>query len=319
MREVVNAVFYVPAASRKRVAGEDFAAMSNSDPTLFERLAKVEPAKLARVLTTTGRKPPLRTDKFLGFRGEWLRQSLRCGGQTAQNPVTAHSFIPEKASRATMKRVNGPKWRGQAAKAQSLASKPPILTEVFGWMWSARGKDFSRAGAWSGCARRERVRKDFRFHWERNSPDSEMVLKDHRRTVNAVAVTADGRRAVSGSADNTVQVCDLEGGQVPLVLVGHTDGVSAVAVTADGRRAVSGSHDHTLRLWDLESGKEIGIFTAEGGMYSCVVAPDGRTIVATDGLSRIHFLRLVEADPTKPAIGETKIQLLRLEEPATDS
>jgi len=50
MREVVNAVFYVPAASRKRVAGEDFAAMSNSDPTLFERLAKVEPAKLARLL-----------------------------------------------------------------------------------------------------------------------------------------------------------------------------------------------------------------------------------------------------------------------------
>ena len=50
MREVVNAVFYVPAASRKRVAGEDFAAMSNSDPRLFERLAKVEPAKLARLL-----------------------------------------------------------------------------------------------------------------------------------------------------------------------------------------------------------------------------------------------------------------------------
>jgi hypothetical protein len=37
-----------------------------------------------------------------------------------------------------MKRVNGPKWRGQTAKAQSLASKPPILTEAFGWMWSAR-------------------------------------------------------------------------------------------------------------------------------------------------------------------------------------
>ena len=25
-----------------------------------------------RVLTTSGRKPPLRTNKFLGFRGEWL-------------------------------------------------------------------------------------------------------------------------------------------------------------------------------------------------------------------------------------------------------
>jgi hypothetical protein len=41
---------FVPTASRKRVAGEVFAAMSNSDPTLFERLAKVEPAKLAQLL-----------------------------------------------------------------------------------------------------------------------------------------------------------------------------------------------------------------------------------------------------------------------------
>src|SRR5260370_12870483 len=41
---------FVPTASRKRVAGEVFTAMSNSDPTLFERLAKVEPAKLARLL-----------------------------------------------------------------------------------------------------------------------------------------------------------------------------------------------------------------------------------------------------------------------------
>jgi hypothetical protein len=35
-------------------------------------------------------------------------------------------------------------------------------------------KDFGRAGAWAGCARRERVRKDFRFHWERNHQISEI-------------------------------------------------------------------------------------------------------------------------------------------------
>ena len=40
-----------------------------------------------RVLTTTARKPPLRTDTLLGFLGELLQQSLRCGGQSAQNLV----------------------------------------------------------------------------------------------------------------------------------------------------------------------------------------------------------------------------------------
>ena len=33
-----------------RVAGEDFAVMSSSDPTLLEQLTKVEPAKLVRLL-----------------------------------------------------------------------------------------------------------------------------------------------------------------------------------------------------------------------------------------------------------------------------
>ena len=41
-------------------------------------------------------------------------------------------------------------------------------------------------------------------------------------------------------------------------------------------------------------------------------------IVVGDNLGRVHFLRLVEADPTKPAIGETKIQLLQHKQLGTD-
>jgi hypothetical protein len=48
---------------------------------------------------------------------------------------------------------------------------------------------------------------------------------------------------------------------------------------------------------------------------SCVgslgVTLDGRTIVAGDEFGRVRFLRLVEADKTKPPIGDTKIQLLQ--------
>jgi hypothetical protein len=52
-------------------------------------------------------------------------------------------------------------------------------------------------------------------------------------------------------------------------------------------------------------------------MYKCVVAADGRTIVAGGRLGRIHLLQIVEADPTKPPIVETKIQLLRQKEELT--
>ena len=67
----------------------------------------------------------------------------------------------------------------------------------------------------------------------------------------AVAVTADGRQAVSASEDGTLKLWDLARGATLRTLRGHTDRVNAVAVTADGRQAVSASADGTLKLWDL--------------------------------------------------------------------
>jgi WD40 repeat protein len=123
-------------------------------------------------------------------------------------------------------------------------------------------------------------------------------------------VTPDGRRAVSASDDQTLRLWDLETGQTIRRLEGHTGWVRAVAVMPDGRRAVSASYDGTLRLWDLESGKQIATFTGESAMPSCAVTSDGRAIVAGESLGRVHFLRLVEADTTKPQIDKAKIRLL---------
>ena len=83
------------------------------------------------------------------------------------------------------------------------------------------------------------------------------TLVGHTNSVDAVAVTPDGRRAVSASDDRTLRLWDLSTGQTIRMLEGHGDSVKGVAVTPDGRRAVSASHDGTLRLWDLESGQTI--------------------------------------------------------------
>jgi WD40 repeat protein len=109
--------------------------------------------------------------------------------------------------------------------------------------------------------------------------------------VNAVAVTPDGRRAVSASADGTLKVWELESGRELQTLKGHAYGVNAVAVTPDGRRAVSASADQTLKVWELESGAAIATFSCDASAQCCAVANDS-TIVAGDQGGRIHILAL---------------------------
>src|SRR5271157_1293886 len=103
----------------------------------------------------------------------------------------------------------------------------------------------------------------------------------HAGPVLAVAVTPDGQRAVSASADQTLRVWELASGRELRTLTGHKDRVMAVAVTADGQRAVSASFDKTLKVWNLESGREVRTLTGHSGfVYAVAVTPDGQRAVS---------------------------------------
>src|SRR4028118_1212131 len=100
------------------------------------------------------------------------------------------------------------------------------------------------------------------------------TLNGHSSSVNAVAVTADGKRAISGSYDKTLKVWDLTTGKEQFTLNSHTSSVYAVAVTADGKRAISGSDGTTVKVWDLTTRKEQ--FTLNGhssSVYAVAVTP----------------------------------------------
>jgi len=113
------------------------------------------------------------------------------------------------------------------------------------------------------------------------------TLEGHTYSVYGVAVTPDGRCAVSASTDKTLKVWDLESGICLRTLEGHTDCVNGVAVTPDGRCAVSASTDKTLKVWDLESGTCLRTLEGHTGPVSGVaVTPDSRCAVSVskDGL-----------------------------------
>jgi WD40 repeat protein len=102
------------------------------------------------------------------------------------------------------------------------------------------------------------------------------TFEGHGREVRAVALSADGTRALSGSDDGTVKVWDVHTGDELRTFKGHGRGVNAVALSADGMRAVSGSSDGTVKLWDVHTGGELRTFAGHGdGVNAVALSGDG--------------------------------------------
>jgi small GTP-binding protein len=107
------------------------------------------------------------------------------------------------------------------------------------------------------------------------------VLNGHTNQIHGVAISADGRWAVSGSADKTVRVWDVEMGNCLAILEGHSEPVYGVAVTADGQRILSGSFDNNVRAWDMKTGKCLRTFRGHTStVMGVAVTGDGRRAIS---------------------------------------
>ena len=66
----------------------------------------------------------------------------------------------------------------------------------------------------------------------------------HTDVTTCVAVLPDEVHVISGSADKTLRLWDIETARCVGRFEGHTEQVNSVAVSPDGRYAVSGSAEH---------------------------------------------------------------------------
>jgi WD40 repeat protein len=100
--------------------------------------------------------------------------------------------------------------------------------------------------------------------------------------VFSVAISRDGKRAVSGGLDNTMHLWDLESGKELHRFEGHSDGVWTVDLSPDGRLAASGSFDKTARVWDVQSGSTLQKFEGSfAGALAVRFMPDGHQLIAS--------------------------------------
>jgi WD40 repeat protein len=129
--------------------------------------------------------------------------------------------------------------------------------------------------------------------WDLERGAELLTMRGHTGQIHGLALTRDGRRAVSASEDGTVRVWQLATGEQFRVLPGHGAAVLAVAMTADGQGSVSASADGMIRFWDLETGTQLHLLVSQGIPARAVtITADGRKALsgADDGMVRLWNL-----------------------------
>jgi WD40 repeat protein len=107
-------------------------------------------------------------------------------------------------------------------------------------------------------------------------------LEDHDAGISSVSFSPDGKTLVSGSADNTIKLWDVQTGKEITTLRGHDYSVTSVSFSPNGKTLTSSSLDNTIKLWDIQTGKEITTFRGHSDfLWSVSFSPDGKTLASS--------------------------------------
>ncbi len=114
-------------------------------------------------------------------------------------------------------------------------------------------------------------------------------LRGHGGPVRALAVSADGKTAVSGSFDETAIRWSLARDAAEQVMRFHDGSVNAVALLADGRIATAGE-DRRVAVWAPGADRPATVFTGhEAPVAALAASPDGQWLASA---SWDHTVRL---------------------------
>ena len=113
---------------------------------------------------------------------------------------------------------------------------------------------------------------------------------NHGDIVSSVAMSMDGKTAVSSGRAPTILVWDLLRGCCVRELTGHTDWVRSVDVTSDGRFVVSAGWDQTVRIWNVDKGELIRVFEERLRSTACVAfSPSARSVAVTTAAGQLYL------------------------------
>ncbi|RUR83519.1 WD40 repeat domain-containing protein [Chlorogloeopsis fritschii PCC 9212] len=124
------------------------------------------------------------------------------------------------------------------------------------------------------------------------------TLSGHIGKITSLAISPDGQIIVSGSADKTIKLWDLNTGKSIRTLNENVGEVSSVAISPDGNFLAIGSCQHpksNVKVWHLATGKLLHTLLGHQKPVNFVtISPDG--LILASGSNKIKIWNLHKGD-----------------------
>jgi WD40 repeat protein/serine/threonine protein kinase len=136
-------------------------------------------------------------------------------------------------------------------------------------------------------------------------------LVGHTSWIDSLAVSRDGRRALSGADDQRAIFWNLETGEALIELRGHSALLRGVALSPDGQLALTASNDGSMLLWDVDEasptfGQSLRAFTGHrASVLEVAFSPDGRLAVSGSRDQNIIVWDVATGQPIRTYSGHT--------------
>ncbi|MDR1957545.1 MAG: protein kinase [Planctomycetaceae bacterium] len=119
---------------------------------------------------------------------------------------------------------------------------------------------------------------------------SHAAFHEESEVVSSVAVSADGKTAISAGSNGVITIWDTERKAATGFLEGHHDWVRSVDTTSDGRFAVSASWDQTVKLWDTASRQLLRTFYEQiRSVGQVAFSANARHVAVSSAAGRIYL------------------------------
>ncbi|HMF20354.1 MAG TPA: WD40 repeat domain-containing protein, partial [Gemmataceae bacterium] len=123
-------------------------------------------------------------------------------------------------------------------------------------------------------------------------------LLSHPDAVVSSAMTADGKRLFTGSADKILRSWDPAKNTVERQYTGHAGPVTAVAISGNGQILISGGDDGVIRQWNQASGKENSQVGAHANAVSSLALnPAGTQMLSSSADGTVKVWQLPSLPP----------------------